>query len=91
MKVFPPDIRIGYKGKVCTHLSHVIKQLKEEAYQPFVIKVNKFKNLHALVQLTNGEIEGKILDVCPEYITLSSDGKEKVAVQIEKVKFIQFR
>jgi hypothetical protein len=90
MKVFPPDIRIRYKGNVCANLRNVIKQLKQEAYQPFIREVNNLKNFHASVQLVNGQVEGKILNVCPEYICLISDSKEKIYVQIEQVDFIRF-
>jgi hypothetical protein len=75
---------------VCKHLRFIISQLKEEAYEPFAIEVEKFKDAFAFVQLADGDLEGRILQVNPESITLMRDDKVKVEVQIEEVQFIQF-
>ncbi len=89
MRIYPPDMRIGYKGRIDEPIDSYIQQLKYEMSEKFVQQIENYKGNIVTIQLINERITGKIVNIRLEQITLLDKDIEK-KIEMDSVVFIQF-
>jgi hypothetical protein len=89
--MYPPRIRIGYKGNVEERMKTSMRHLTRQCYNSFLQQLEKYKKTHrAHVHLTNGVREGKILHVNPQKMTLLLGNQKRLEIHLDQVQFIDF-
>jgi hypothetical protein len=91
MRIYPPNIRIGYKGKVCDRFKSTISNLEKECYRSFVEEVDRYKETcPARIFVKEGMYSGKVLKVNWRVIDLLTHDKKKVHFDLNHIQYIQF-